>query len=78
MALLSPLARLLKTDVNTLLCFKENLTKEDVAIYISDVSELAKKEGISVAVEKTRELIQEYPSCVELLHQMATVLAWNF
>ena len=73
-ALLSPLARLLKTDVNTLLCFRENLTKEDVVMYITDVSELAKKEGIGVALEKARELVQEYPSCVELLHQMATAL----
>ena len=73
-ALLSPLARLLKTDVNTLLCFRENLTKEDVVMYITDISELAKKEGIGSALEKARELVQEYPSCVELLHQMATVL----
>lgn len=72
--LLSPLARLLKTDVNTLLCFRESLTKEDIMMYITDVSELARKEGITVALEKTRELVQEYPSCIELLHQLATAL----
>lgn len=73
-ALLSPLARLLKTDVNTLLCFRENLTKEDVVRYTVIVSELAQKEGISAAIERVRELVREYPSCAELLHQMATVL----
>lgn len=73
-ALLSPLARLLKTDVNTLLCFRENLTKEDVMMYIAEVSALAKEESIRAALEKTRELVQEYPSCVELLHQLATTL----
>lgn len=73
-SLLSPLARLLKTDVNTLLCFRENLTKEDVIRYLTDITELAKKEGIDAAVEKVRELVQEYPSCIELLHQMATAL----
>lgn len=73
-SLLSPLARLLKTDVNTLLCFRENLTKEDVIRYLTDITELAKKEGIDAAAEKVRELVQEYPSCIELLHQMATAL----
>lgn len=73
-ALLSPLARLLKTDLNTLFCFRENLTKEDVAMYTLDVSELAKKQGISAATERVKELVREYPSCVELLHQMASVM----
>ncbi len=50
--LLSPLARLLHTDVNTLLCFRENLTKEDVVRYVVDISKLAQEKGIDNAIEK--------------------------
>lgn len=73
-ALLAPLARLLKTDVNTLLCFKENLTKEDVVRYVVEVSGRGQKEGMEKAIERIRELVKEYPSCAELLQQMAMTL----
>lgn len=73
-ALLSPLARLLQTDVNTLLCFQENLTKEDITSYSREVSRIAQEKGISNAIEKVQALIKEYPSCAELLYQMAMVL----
>lgn len=73
-ALLSPLARLLKTDLNTLLCFRENLTLEDIVSYVAEVSEIARKTSVDSAVERIRELVKEYPSCVELMHQMASLL----
>lgn len=74
MTLLSPLARLLKTDLNTLLCFRENLTTEDIVSYMAEVSEIARKTSVDSAVERIRELVKEYPSCVELMHQMASLL----
>ena len=72
--LLSPLARLLKTDLNTLLCFRENLTTEDIVSYMAEVSEIARKTSVDSAVERIWELVKEYPSCVELMHQMASLL----
>lgn len=72
--LLSALARLLGTDVNTLLGFRENLTTEDIVRYMAEITDTARKEGTEQAVAKIRELVKEYPSCAELLHQMASLL----
>ena len=74
MSLLAPLARLLRTDLNTLLCFREELTKEDVAGYIYEVTKLAWTEGAGSAGERIREIVKEYPSNGELLYQMGTML----
>ena len=46
MSLLAPLARLLRTDLNTLLCFREELTKEDVAGYIYEEGEYEKAQNL--------------------------------
>ena len=73
-SLLAPLARLLRTDLNTLLCFREELTKEDVAGYIYEVTKLAWTEGAGSAGERIREIVKEYPSNGELLYQMGTML----
>lgn len=73
-SLLTPLARLLRTDLNTLLCFREELTKEDVAGYINEVTKLAWTEGAGSARERIREIVKEYPSNGELLYQMGTML----
>lgn len=45
-SLLAPLARLLRTDLNTLLCFREELTKEDVAGYIYEEGEYEKAQNL--------------------------------
>ena len=37
-SLLAPLARLLRTDINTLLCFQEDLTEENVVEYTTQIT----------------------------------------
>ena len=41
---------------------------------MAEVSEIARKTSVDSAVERIRELVKEYPSCVELMHQMASLL----
>ena len=42
---LPALARILETDLNTLLSFKEELTEQEIAIFLNTLSELLEKEG---------------------------------
>lgn len=75
--LLPSLARLLKTDLNTLLCFQENLTKDDMAVILNEIVETAKKEktdGVKQAFLQIQKKVMEYPAHAELLYQLATVL----
>ena len=72
--LLSPLARVLKIDVNTLLAFNEELTEVEVKKLTKEVGETASKEGFQKAFEKANELIKQYPSCDELIYWISVVL----
>lgn len=76
-ALLAPLARLLQTDLNTLFCFRETLTKEDIDSILNEIAETAKKdkiEGMKKAFLLVQKKAREYPSNGELLCQLANVL----
>lgn len=73
-SLLAPLARLLRTDINTLLCFQEDLTEENVVEYTTQITKAAQSEGIEEAFRLIQEKVREYPCCARLLYQMASVL----
>ncbi|QAA32331.1 helix-turn-helix domain-containing protein [Clostridium manihotivorum] len=72
--LLSPLARILKVDVNTLLAFNEELTEAEVNKFGRDVSEMVSKEGYEKAFEMGSELIKQYSNCDELILRVASML----
>lgn len=74
LSLVPALARLLKTDLNTLMCFHEDPTREEIAQYMNEVAEISRKDGGEAAFERVRKLVEEYPSCGELLCQMAAML----
>lgn len=61
--LLPPIARLLDTDLNTLLSFKDDLTPKEVSLFINDLSETADRDGRDRAFEKAFNKLKEYPSC---------------
>ncbi|WP_434691229.1 helix-turn-helix domain-containing protein [Hungatella sp. SB206] len=77
-SLLPALARLLKTDLNTLLCFKEELTEQEIAGFCVEVAEAVRADGMSAGIRLVREKVQEYPACGPLIHRAAMVLdgAW--
>lgn len=72
--LLAPLARVLKTDVDTLLSFNEELTDIEINKLVEDVSELAQKESFEKAYKRGEELIKEYSNCDVLILSIAQVL----
>ncbi|MCQ5385644.1 helix-turn-helix domain-containing protein [Hungatella hathewayi] len=77
-SVLPALARLLKTDLNTLLCFKEELTEQEIAGFCTEVAEAVRADGMSAGIRLVREKVQEYPACGALIHRAAMILdgAW--
>lgn len=73
-ALLSPLARLLKVDLNTLLCFQEEPSGQEIRIFLTKLSDTLRASGFSAGLALGLEKAREYPLCGELLHQIALVL----
>lgn len=65
--LLPPLARLLNTDLNTLLCFREELTKQEIGVFLNEVLETIQKEGYEAGLAMVEEKIREYPTCDSLI-----------
>lgn len=72
--LLPPLARLLHTDLNTLLSFQEDLSREEIALFLNQVSETAHQEGFPAAYALAMEKLNEYPNCALLLLNLALLL----
>ncbi|MEG1884580.1 MAG: helix-turn-helix transcriptional regulator, partial [Clostridia bacterium] len=73
-ALLPILARLLKTDPNTLLCFKESLSDQEIGLFLNQVSGTIKSDGFQQGFSLAMEQIREYPRCGKLKHDLAMVL----
>jgi len=73
-SLLPALARLLKIDLNTLLCFEEGLTDQEIEHFSNKIIDTIRKKdyesGFSLAMEKVRE----YPNCDKLIHTTAFLL----
>lgn len=73
-AVLPALARLLKTDPNTLFNFHDSLTKEEIARLLKDAAKRIEKDGLQAGVDLITEAIQDYPNCGELIHSAAMLL----
>lgn len=73
-SLLAPLARLLKTDVNTLLCFTEDMGAEEISRFCEHISTLAGEKSYAEGFAEAAEKIHEYPHNEPLLHSLALVL----
>lgn len=73
-SLIAPLARLLKTDPNTLLCFKEELTESEIAAFLLEISDCAKTKSYADAFSLALEKIREYPNCMPLLENVSVTL----
>lgn len=72
--ILPALARILETDLNTLLSFKEELMEQEIAIFLNTLSELLEKEGFLKVYEIAMEKIREYPVCYPLILNVAMFL----
>lgn len=72
-SLLAPLARLLKIDLNTLLCFEASLTPEEIGRMLVRVNETAKT-SLDDAFALVRDMARTYPSCASLQYMLALSL----
>lgn len=72
--LLSPLARLLKIDLNTLLSFNEELTDREIAEFINNAVMLIQTDGYNKVFQKCMDKINEYPTCDKLIINIAMTL----
>lgn len=72
--LLSPLARALKTDVNTLLNFRKTLSREEVGLFLNELNVTLRKDGYQAAVSMADSKLLEYPDSGILLHSVAMFL----
>ncbi|SFR96013.1 helix-turn-helix domain-containing protein [Anaeromicropila populeti] len=72
--LLSPLARILKINLDTLLSFHEELTDAEISVIVKEIIELMKKNGYESGFERGENLIREYPNCHNLILSLAGIL----
>lgn len=72
--LLAPLARFLKTDVDTLLSFHENLTDLEIKRVLQEMPGEIEKCGYEAAFEKYKNMVREYPNCVTLMFAVAQMM----
>lgn len=72
--LLPALARVLDTDLNTLLSFKDDLTKQEISLFLNEVSEVIEKTDFITGYQLAMSKLKEYPTCDLLLLNIATLL----
>ena len=73
-SLLAPLARLLKIDLNELLCFREELTAEEIARFSGELVETVRRDGLEAGFAQASAELRQYPRCDALLFQCAAAL----
>ncbi len=72
--LLPALARLLRTDLNTLLSFSQDLTDNEIGNFANELVATIQKEGFEAGYKMAMEKIQEYPNCDKLIYTAALSL----
>ena len=65
--MLMPLARLLGISVDTLLSFRENLTEEEVRVFINRLWEQLNQGEHESAFLELRRAVETYPNCFSLM-----------
>lgn len=72
--MLPALARALGVDLNTLLSFQDDLTREEIGRFSEQVTTVAQEQGCAAAFQLAREKMQEFPSCDLLAYTLAALL----
>lgn len=66
-AILPSLARLLKIDLNTLFCFHEELTQQELSDFCNLLKVTAEEKGIAAAFDRAEEMMRIYPNNESLM-----------
>lgn len=72
--LLPALARLLKTDLNTLFSFETELSEQEIGIFLNEVYAEFMEAGFEKGYEKVKDKIREFPTCGLLAYSAAAFL----
>lgn len=68
--LLPALARLLKTDLNTLMSFNDDLTDREIENFVHEVDQTVREQDYDTAFQKAINKIHEYPTCEKLIYSV--------
>lgn len=71
---LAPLARLLKIDLNTLFCFHEDITQQEINLFCKDVGKTVEDKGLEEGFSAVRQKLHEYPHNERLMHVLTLQL----
>ena len=72
--LLPALARLLKTDLNTLLSFNDDLADLEIEKFVDEVDKSVQEQGYDTGFQKAMDKIHEYPTCEKLIYSVILYL----
>lgn len=67
-SLLPPLARLLRIDLNTLFCFQEDISHQEIEYFSRETAETAQTRGFVAGFDTAEQKIREYPHSETLLY----------
>ena len=73
-SLLPPLARLLKIDLNTLFCFQEDMSPQEISCFCNEITTMVRTRGIAEGFETAKRKICEYPHNEKLLQCLTVQL----
>ena len=73
--LLPALARTLGVDLNTLLSFQEDLTDQEIGLFLNQLYEASQGDGCGAAFQLARDKLREYPNSDKLAYNAAGMLA---
>ena len=69
--LLAPIARLLGISLDTLLCFREELTMEEINEIVRKADRRLKEETYDETFRWARKKLEQYPNCEPLMLNLA-------
>lgn len=72
--LLAPIARLLDISLDILLSFHEELTKEEINDFVLEADQRFAASAYDEVFLWAKSIIEEYPNCLTLIWQLATIL----
>lgn len=73
--LLPALARLLRTDLNTLLSFQDDLSDAEIISFVDEVDKTVQEKGYDTAFQMAMDKIHDYPACESLIYSVIMYLS---
>ena len=65
---------MLKTDLNTLLSFQDDLTDEEITRFVGELKDMVELQGYDAAFQRAMEEIHQYPNCEKLIYSVVFYL----